>query len=308
MNHYPADSDPEWTGRGPDPVLGELTRAPYRIVTPAGKASPFVFACPHAGRLYPESFLAGSLLQLPALRRSEDAFTDELFDGAAVHAPMLCARFPRAFLDVNRSPKELDPTMFEGRLEMETEASARVAAGFGVIPRIVREGAEIARRKLAPWQAEERLALLHRPYHTALSRLIEDARACFGFAVVVDCHSMPGAPKLADIVLGDRFGASASPGLIRLAERSFAAQGFSVARNTPYAGGYTIACHAKPHEGIHAFQIEVNRALYLDEERIERGRHFDNVRKRIGEALTCIVTSDLDAICRPGNRSPQAAE
>ena len=281
-----------------DSVLAELWRAPYTISRPRQQTSPFVFASTHSGKLYPARFVAESRLTPLALRRSEDAFVDELFAAVApLGAPLIAARFPRAFVDPNRAARELDRTMFDDALAMEVDAgSARVAAGLGVIPRIVRDGAEIYRGKLAPADAEERLNRLYRPYHRALAELVEETRTRFGVAVVVDCHSMPSAANVPDIVLGDRYGASASPGLMRFAERAFQACGFSVARNAPYAGGHTTDLYGRRDKDIHALQIEVNRALYLDEERIERGAHFEAVREKLAGALAHLTALGANAL------------
>jgi len=275
----------------PDPVLADLHRKPFQIARPKEQSAPFVFASPHSGRLYPTDFVAGSCLTPLALRRSEDAFVDELFASAVeCGAPIISARFPRAFLDVNRAASELDNTMFDAALPSEVGApSARVTAGLGVIPKIVRDGVEIYRRKLSPVEAEERLARLHRPYHAALAALVEETHARFGAAIVVDCHSMPGTAPSPDIVFGDRHGASASSALMRHAELAFEACGFSVARNTPYAGGYTTHLYGRRDRGIHALQIEVNRTLYLDEERVEPLARFAQTRARLGEALKRLV-------------------
>src|SRR5262249_47220501 len=135
--------------------------------------------------------------------------------------------FPRAFLDVNRAPDEIDPGMFEGPLNVVFDApSSRVSAGLGVIPRIVRDGAEIYRARLRAEEAEERLRHLYHPYHSALGELVEETLALFGKAVVIDCHSMPSAAAVPDIVLGDRYGAASAPALTRHAELCFQLQRF----------------------------------------------------------------------------------
>jgi len=290
-----------------DAMLGELLSRPFTIARPERQSAPFVFASPHSGRLYPPSFLALSALAPKMLRRAEDAFVEELFAGAvALGAPLIAARFPRVFVDVNRAPGELDPAMFGAPLPQAIEAhSPRVAAGLGVIPRLVREGAPIYRAKLAPGEAQLRLMRLHRPYHAALAGLVEETRARFGVATVVDCHSMPSGGPVADIVLGDRYGASAPAELMRHAELSFQSAGFSTARNTPYAGGYTTHLYARHQDGICALQIEVNRALYLDEDRIERGAGFEQTRARLARALCLLIGVDV-AILR--QRPPLAAE
>ena len=243
------------------------------------------------------------------LRRSEDAFVEDLF-GKVVEmgAPLLAAEFPRAFLDVNRGMGEIDATMFAGPLNLTVDApSPRVAAGLGVIPRIVRDGAEIYCGKLKPDDAALRLQNLYQPYHRALAALVDETYARFGVAVVVDCHSMPSVLGAPDIVLGDRYGASAAPGLSRLAETAFAREGLSVARNAPYAGGYTTMLYGRSSRGCHALQIEVNRGLYLDEEKIVRKESFETLKLKLTAALTRITRIDR-ATLRPANGLPHAAE
>lgn len=297
-------------GEAGDPSLSALFAEPFRVLRPLRQTVPFVFASPHSGRTYPKSFMAMSRLGALSLRRSEDAFVDELFSGAvALGAPMIAACFPRAFLDANRAPAEIDTAMFDGHLPVAVDApSPRVAAGLGVIPRIVRDGAEIYRAKLSPLEAEQRLARLYRPYHAALAQLIAQTREAFGVAVVIDCHSMPSAAAIPDIVLGDRYGMAAAPLVTRAAELAFERQGFSHGRNAPYAGGYTTLLHGRRDRDVHALQVEINRALYLDEERIERGLEFEQVCQRLTSALTQLVAIDPSLLTRNRPRQSFAAE
>jgi N-formylglutamate deformylase len=281
-----------------DAVLDELCRQPFRLFRPLMQSVPFVFASPHSGRAYPPSFVAQSRLSFRNLRRSEDAFVDELF-ASVLHcgAPFIAASFPRAYLDANRAPAELDAGMFEGPLPFAVDAaSPRVNAGLGVIPRIVREGAEIYRDKLATQEAGERLTRLYRPYHAALAQLVEETHARFGVVAVIDCHSMPSATAAPDIVLGDRYGVSAATAVIRAAEGAFERHGFSVARNVPYSGGYTTQLHGRPGRARHALQIEINRALYLDEETIQRRPQFAELTERLAAALRALASFDLAAL------------
>lgn len=292
-----------------DPVLAELHATPYTVREPLGQRAPFVFASPHSGRLYPRSLFQLSRLPALSLRRSEDAYVDDLFSGAvSLGAPLIAARFPRAYLDANRAPGELDPAMFEGSLNVPLDrASPRVNAGLGVIPRIVRDGAEIYRTKLKPSDALERLLRLHQPYHAALAAAVRKTSAQFGAAVVIDCHSMPAAATAPDIVLGDRYGTSAAYALLHRAEQAFQARGFKVGRNVPYAGGYTTLVFGQPAKGIHALQIEVNRALYLDEERIVVTDDYPAVQARLIAALSDLTTIDA-ALLRPQRGMALAAE
>jgi N-formylglutamate deformylase len=300
---------PSPTSANADNDLAGLFARPFRLARPKAQTVPFVFASPHSGRCYPAALTAPSRLDSLMLRRSEDAFVDELFAGVMeLGAPLLTADFPRVFLDVNRGIGELDAAMFAAPLNLPVDPPGpRVTAGLGVIPRIVRDGAEIYRGKLKPDEAVLRLEKFYRPYHRALGALVEETSGQFGVSVVVDCHSMPSALGAPDIVLGDRYGTSAAPALSRQAEAAFAREGFSVGRNAPYAGGYTTVLHGRPARGCHALQIEVNRGLYLDEDRITRKESFENVKLRLTAALTRIVrisTADL----MPARDLPHAAE
>jgi N-formylglutamate deformylase len=289
-----------------DEELAALFAAPFALARPPRQTVPFLFASPHSGRRYPASLIARSRLDRVTLRRSEDAFVDELFAGAVLlGAPLLAAHFPRAFLDVNRGMGELDRGMFDSPLAVPVDApSPRVAAGLGVIPRIVRDGAEIYRGKLAAGEAERRLARLYQPYHDALAGLIAETRARFGVAVLIDCHSMPSALSVPDIVLGDRYGASAAPALSHWAEDCFRREGFSVTRNTPYAGGHSTVLYGRAETGCHALQIEVNRGLYLDEDRIAKKPVFDDLQRRLTRAIARLTAA------APGllRHLPEAAE
>ncbi|HTO41370.1 MAG TPA: N-formylglutamate amidohydrolase [Rhizomicrobium sp.] len=292
-----------------DPGMAALYAEPFTIARPPEQTQPFIFASPHSGRHYPVSFVARSRLGPLALRRSEDAFVDEIFGSAVgLGAPLIAACFPRAFLDANRAASEIDSAMFDGALTCATDSqSPRVVAGLGVIPRIVRDGAEIYREKLSPDEVQERLTHLYHPYHDALAQLIAETREKFGFAILIDCHSMPSAAAFPNIVIGDRYGASASPHLTRLAEHAFETRGFSVARNTPYAGGHTTHLHGRRGGPVQALQIEISRALYLDEERVLPNAHFGALRARVGKALRSLLCADLSNAGLP-RATPLAAE
>jgi N-formylglutamate amidohydrolase len=259
----------------------------FETIMPAHWSLPFVFNAPHAGRSYPEAFLRQSRLDPHGLRRSEDCHVDRLFlDVAKLGAPLLVAHFPRAFLDVNREPYELDPRMFEGRLPaFANTRSQRVAGGLGSIPRIVGDGQEIYAGRLPVAEALGRIDHVYRPYHRALRGLTQDARRRFGQAFLFDCHSMPSAslgPDLAnrpDVVLGDRYGTSCGAPLIDIVQSEFEAMGLSVARNRPYAGGFITEHYGEPLNGVHTLQIEINRALYMDEQTLEPTQGFEPLRE-----------------------------
>jgi N-formylglutamate deformylase len=278
---------------------------PYAVLAPDDQHAPLVFASPHSGRAYPAEFIAAARLDPHALRRSEDSFVEALFEAAPRHgAPLIHALFPRAWCDANREPWELDPAMFDEALpEFVNAASPRVGAGLGTIARVVATGEAIYRRKLSFAEAEARIAACWQPYHDALEALIAATRARFGLCLLIDCHSMPTLPgerrqRQPDIVLGDAHGTSASPVAMRRMEDALLAAGFTVRRNDPYAGGYVTRHYGRPREGVHAVQIEIARALYMDEDRISRHGGFEAVRARLEGVITSLVSEDWSMLRR----------
>jgi N-formylglutamate amidohydrolase len=245
----------------------------YSIEEPLRLASPVIVSSPHSGQVYPPEFLAQSRLHASVLRRSEDMHVDKLVEGVSLHGgPLITAHFPRAYVDANREPYELDPRMFEGRLPAHANTrSLRVAGGLGSIPRIVGDSLEIYGRRLPVEEALERIALYHKPYHAALSRLVGRTMRSFGVAILIDMHSMPSASverdqgRRVDLVIGDRFGTSAAPVLVEWLEERLRQMGYQPMRNRPYAGGYITEHYGAPDSGQHAVQIEINRALYMNE-------------------------------------------
>lgn len=261
---------------------------------------PLVMASPHSGRDYPPAFLAASRLSPLQLRRAEDPLVDELLSGITA-VPVLRARFGRAFLDLNRAADELDPAMFDGPPPLAPKLTERVAAGLGVLPRVAAQGLDIYRRRLTAAEASARLAALHRPWHDRIAELVARAHARHGYAVLVDCHSMPPqGPMAPQIILGDRHGTSAAPALVALVEAHFRAAGWRVGRNIPYAGGHTTEFHAAVPQGIHALQIEVDRSLYLDSAGLARGRGFVAVASQMEALASRIVAAAPDLALRPG--------
>lgn len=266
---------------------------PFVLIEPLRRTAPLIFASPHSGRRYPADMLADARVALISLRHSEDAYVDELFAGAAAHgAAVLSATIARSYVDLNRDPAELDPEMFDERPPHSLHLnSARVQAGLGAIPRVSGDGQTIYRRKLSLNEAERRISAVHRPYHAMLQNLVTETKETFGCAVLVDCHSMPSNSRGAhapDIVLGDRFGASCHPSVTALAEATLRRLGYRVARNTPFAGGHTTQTYGRPAHREHALQIEINRALYVDERTLERTNGYARVRAdmgRVAEAL-----------------------
>ena len=266
-------------------VMTDFDRA-IETIEPPRLASPLVFSSPHSGSIYPERFLAASRLDPLTLRRSEDAYVDELFlPCVAIGAPLLRALFPRAYLDVNREPYELDPQVFEGRLpDFANTRSLRVAVGLGTIPRVVGDAQAIYRQPLSIAEGLARIELLYQPYHEKLRALVERALKQFDCAILLDCHSMPSnAADVSglDIVLGDRYGASAAPHVVDLLETSLRAAGYRVRRNKPFAGGFITEHFGDPSKGVHAVQIEIARALYLDERKLVRTQTWTVLRDNL---------------------------
>lgn len=257
---------------------------------PAVRRHGILYNSPHSGRLYPKSFLAETRLDRRMIRRSEDVHVDSLFaevveQGYLLHA----ANFPRAYVDVNREPYELDPRMFDGPLPAYANTgSARVAGGLGSIPRVVGEGIDIYARRLPVNETLARIDDVYKPFHQALRGHIQSLQQEFGYCVLIDCHSMPSSVRSGergttpDIIIGDRFGMSALAWVSALAIETFQSLGFSVTRNKPYAGGYITEHYGRPGRGCHALQIEINRGLYLDETTLLLGSGFSALRQAIG--------------------------
>lgn len=244
----------------------------------AARPPALVFASPHSGTYYPPELVAAARVDLAELRRGEDALVDRLLAGVAgPDAITVSARHARAYVDLNRDPGELDPEMFAPPLPAATlRASDRVAAGLGVIPRALSPGQPIYAAPLPASEAAARLAAAHAPWHALIEARLAAARAAHGYAILIDCHSMPTPPgaRPPAIVVGDLQGRSAAPALVVLAEALLRARGLSVARNDPYAGAYTLERHGRPWAGTHAIQLEIDRARYLDSGGRAPGRGF----------------------------------
>jgi len=277
---------------------------PFEALEPANCRAPLLFNSPHSGRVYPRAFLLASRLDLAALRRSEDCFVGELIEGVVERGhPVMRAHFPRCYVDVNREPYELDPRMFEGRLpSFANTRSMRVAGGLGTVARVVGDAQEIYDQRIAVTEALRRIDGLYKPYHRALRRLFLALHREFGAAILIDCHSMPSTtgprderPR-ADFVLGDRYGTSCVPVIAETVERCLRGFGYVVSRNKPYAGGFITEHYGNPATGLHAIQLEINRALYMDERRYEPSASFDKLAaefKILADRLAEIPVDEL---------------
>ena len=261
--------------------------------------APVVFASPHSGNVYPNSFINAARLDALSLRRSEDAFIDELFTAApTLGMPLIKARFPRAYVDVNREPWELDPGMFTDRLpDYVNRASPRATAGLGTIARIVATGTEIYASKLRFAEAKRRVETLYMPYHARLVGMLRELENAWPATLLIDCHSMPSTPgpsdrdqgkRRVDFVIGDCHGQSCMRAITDLVERTLRDFGYVVSRNDPYAGGFTTRHYGRPEEGRHALQIEINRALYMDEQLIARKPYFPTLARNLAHLIGAV--------------------
>ena len=295
----------EFDKKNSEIFIKEVSESSYKICQithPLVQTAPVVFASPHSGRNYSPEFIASSRLNKLKLRRSEDAFLDEVFQIAPDHgAPLLCANFPRAYVDANREAFELDPAMFCDALPSYANTlSPRIAAGLGTIAKIVTEGEDIYQKLLKVDDALERIETFYRPYHEALQGLLYKTKNKFGGCLLIDCHSMPSraAPSSersgqpVDIVLGDCFGTSCACEVTEIARKTLQSTGFSVIRNKPYSGGFTTRKYGHPINSVHVLQIEINRGLYMDEKRIRRSEGMNNLTQKIAEFIFALTKID----------------
>lgn len=281
----------------------------FDIIYPKQSESCVVFASPHSGRDYMPGFLEKSVLDERAIRSSEDAFVDDLFSAAPQFGAVLFrALAPRAFIDLNRAADELDPAVIEG---IKTAGqSPRINSGLGVIPRVVANGRSIYHGKLSLSEAQARIENYWVPYHENLKAVLQSIHLGHGKAVLLDCHSMPHeamdsvvAPGMRrpEVVLGDRFGASASDDVVSYVEQAFKDAGFSVVRNTPFAGAYIAQVYGRPARDQHCIQIEIDRSIYMDEKLVEPNDNY--------QAIKTILTNVIDQITRIGQtQMPLVAE
>jgi len=275
-------------------------RPAFETIKPRRQTAPLVLNSSHSGRDYPARFLAMTRLDHLSIRQSEDAFVDELFGrGPRMGVPLLRAHFPRAYLDVNREPYELDPSMFSEPLSVRfNTASPRVAAGLGTLARVVAENKPIYRERLTLADARMRIDGIYKPYHATLQKLLGDTVGQFGTALLIDCHSMPrlsrsGDRTPPDVVLGDRYGTTCAPAVVDLVEAVFAGAGLKVARNRPYAGGHTTRVYGRPQHGIHALQIEISRHLYMNEVTLAPHAGFETIRVIAERLIATLASFDI---------------
>lgn len=280
-----------------DVSAGARQRAlpPVAVLRPVRQTAPIVLASPHSGRNYTPQFVEASALPLSLLRRSEDAYIDELFAAApAAGIPLVLAQFPRVFVDPNRAEYELDPLLTGDRSDpLAPAVSPRAQAGLGIVPRLGVDGLSIYNGPVLRSEIVRRIASFHTPYHDALEAEVARTIRNFGFAIVIDAHSMPSisAPGI-DTVIGDRHGKSCAPEISGGVEAALQRQGFRTRRNIPYAGGFTTEHYGRPQHGRHAVQIEISRGLYLVEHSVARSGTFESLKHRLTAFIDTIVGID----------------
>ena len=268
----------------------------YEIRDPKVLLSPIVFASPHSGRDYSDDFLKSSVLDGRVIRSSEDAHVDQLIDFVPeMGAPLLLAKVPRAYVDMNRAADELDPALIN---DVQSRAqNARITSGLGVIPRVVSNARAIYRGKLSKQDALARIDQYWTPYHLALKRLLARAHDRFGYSLLMDMHSMPhdavahlgNSNKRIEVVLGDRYGSSADIALGDLIEKAFENNGFRVSRNVPFAGAYITQHYGQPEQSKHVVQVEIDRTLYLDEGSVKPSENFEVMKTRLRGVLGEVI-------------------
>ncbi|MCF6343498.1 MAG: N-formylglutamate amidohydrolase [Devosiaceae bacterium] len=312
-------------------------RPAFETIAPKRAIAPLVFNSAHSGSDYPKRFLEMSKLDKVSIRLSEDAYVNDLFSRAPhLGAPLLHAHFPRAYLDVNREPYELDQTMFAEKLPSNYNInSPRVKSGIGTLAKIVAQNKNIYSKKLTIEDAHMRIEGIYRPYHLTLQKLLTKTLERFGIALLIDCHSMPNLsrPNLShssqlkidnslpkfmqsnfpaakertapDIVLGDRHGTTCSKIIVDVIESHFSGNGLKVSRNRPYAGGFITNSYANPAHNIHAIQIEISRHLYMNEATFIKATNYNALKQIIDNLIKSLINLDIATLARIQSNAAQ---
>jgi N-formylglutamate deformylase len=266
---------------------------------------------PHSGRRYPEDF--GAALPLAELRSGEDTHIETLWGHAPqVGATLVAAQFPRTYIDPNRGLEDLDAGMLDGPWTQPLAPSSKTALGFGLVWRQVRAGAPVYDRRLGVAEVRRRIDTCWRPYHAALREAVDASVRRFGGCWHLDLHSMPhnayerlgivSPVPLADVVLGDRHGTTCDAAFVEVVRRAFESRGYRVAVNDPYEGQELVRLFGQPARGLHSLQVELNRALYMDERTREPGPRFEAVRRDLSGVL-----EDVAAHVRQATGGPRTA-
>lgn len=248
------------------------TTPAYHLRAPSGAPLPIVIDSPHSGTDYPADF--DTIVPMDRLRHAEDTWVDALW----AHAPdfgatLLEARFPRAYIDPNRSLEDIDAALLDAPWPGPVSPSRKTELGIGLVWRLQNRQPMYARR-LGVAEVQGRIERCWKPYHAALDAALQAAAAMAPCRWHVNVHSMPddsyalmglGSDKvLADFVLGNLDGSTSDDATMTVIEAALRAQGFSVARNDPFKGVEIIRRSGDPARGHHSVQIEIKRSLYMD--------------------------------------------
>ena len=274
---------------------------------PADRAVPVVFDSPHSGNVYPPDFDFSAPIDV--IRRAEDAFVDELFATAPEHgAGLLAALFPRSYVDVNRHEHEVDTLLLNEPWPHPIVHSHRSARGLGVVRRLVRATVPVYDRRLSVVEVQERIGRCHQPYHAELQLMLNDAHGRFGAVWHLNCHSMKSTAKgrlRDDFVLGDRDGTTCDRAFTDFVAATLRDLGYAVTLNHPFKGAEIVTRYGDPAACRHSLQIEINRALYMNEERIERSDGFGRLQQDIDHLIAAIAAYCRECVttrtARPGS-------
>lgn len=275
----------------------------YFLHVPAGypesaAAVPLVLDSPHSGTTYPPDF--SPAVEHGMLRTAEDTWVADLWGGALERGiPLLEARFPRSYIDVNRSLEEIDPLLLDTPWPEPLPESGKVRLGKGLIWRMLDDGTPLYNRLLSHDEVRHRIQACWQPYHDALEHMLQSVQGRFGQVWHINCHSMPSVagayatdkPGLVhpDIVLGDRDGTTAAPQFAEMVGNWLAKRGYSVAINDPYKGVEIVRRAGNPEQGRHSLQLELNRKLYMDETSLRPHEGFDRVRNDLNELMDALA-------------------
>lgn len=281
----------------PAPPFPTQSGGAFALYGPTIPDRPIIISVPHAGRAYGDDLLSAARVSADALRRLEDRWVDILAHPLIARGfSVIVARTPRAMIDLNRHEREIDPGMIADLPRDATlQSSVKLRGGLGLFPRRMAGANELWRHPMSWAEACRRIDDVHRPYHAAVARMLAAARAAHGHAILIDLHSMPPLPPPAagqtapDMVLGDRFGRSASSRLMTLAADVATSHGLNVAQNHPYAGDHMIDRHGRPEHGMHAIQLEIDRTLYLDAALDQPGHGVMRMRTIIGHMVEALA-------------------
>jgi N-formylglutamate deformylase len=265
-------------------------------------ARPLVVDSPHSGRAYPEDF--GHAAPLSLLRRAEDAFVDDLFETAPQHGSgFLKALFPRSYIDPNRHEGEIDENMLAASWPRNLKLTERTEMGLGLIRRLIKGNVPIYDRLLSVAEVEGRIAGYHRPYHDELEAMLDEAHARFGGVWHINAHSMKAIGRRKgqsiprdDFVLGDLEGESCDPIFTEFVAGTLRGFGYTVRLNHPFKGAELVTRFGRPRDGRHSLQIEINRGLYMDEDRIEKTEGFDALKTNIDGLLTAVAAFTAEQV------------